>query len=49
MTPAIRHIIRRLEKLGYPVMSYHNGTFYVARLGVRDLEWATRVIRRAGA
>ena len=49
MSRATRSIITRLSRLGYNVLSFHHGTMYIAGLGMRDTEWAIRVIRRAEA
>jgi len=49
MTTAARTLISRLESLGYRVLMYRRGVLYIAGLGVRDTEWAIRIVRRGEA
>jgi len=49
MTAQARSLIARLSKLGYDVLYYRHGCMYVAGLGMRDTDWAKRIVRRAEA
>jgi hypothetical protein len=45
MTPSIRNLITRLDRHGFTVLAYHDGTFWVAGIGARDLDWCKRATR----
>jgi len=45
MTTTAKTLIRKLDKLGYHVLTYRQGTVYVAGVGMRDMIWAQRIIK----
>ena len=49
MTAEARSLIDRLESIGMHVLTYKSGVLYIAGIGLRDAEWALRVLRRRAA
>lgn len=46
MTAQLRQLMHDCERLGYVMLSYHRGCFYVAGYGVRDVSWCVTRVRR---
>ena len=45
MTADIRQLMTDCERLGYCLLTYRRGCFYVAGYGLRDVPWCKRVVR----
>jgi hypothetical protein len=45
MTRPTITLIHKLDRMGYHILTYRQGTIYVAGIGVRDMQWAQRVVK----